>query len=455
MPRMHFDLRHIASTDRLEIRFRGKRFPLHPHGEETLAAAAAGDAAFLALPPQAHACFGHFTDIAAEEVTGDTPIHVHVVEPEQEGAFLPKVVAMTILIPEPHLLKFWERRLALYAQPLHRIRRFHRHSVRRRPRVFSAKLVDLGVTSLGVTSLGADLTQAAQTLVNTQYLVTPLDTAGALVSYHPNLANIQSSTAASILNNHILPEPDIDPDQYNAMQLLKNSIVAAGADWSPVIPCTDQNGAPLKAGYDLVDPDGSGIKADDALYTYGLAENVTSQLAPACAGANQSASDDMTLVNQTWSPTTGTSTLVSDAGATNGAARPLAAAPTYKWTVNEQTDHHGVWIDSGSIQIDPSNAFSINAGNSYLRTLYTGYQLLDDAGNPIGSKTKLYSISATNTIMGIPVPTDPTALRFNLATASSVRLYFGSLGTSDWDEDFSTPGALLTCLWRYGSRSSS
>jgi hypothetical protein len=445
MRRIHFDLRHIASTDRLEIRVRGKRFPLHPHGEETLAAAAAGDAAFLALPSQAHACFGHFADIAAEQVTGDTPIHVHVVEPEQEGAFLPKVVAMTILIPEAHLLKFWERQLALYTQPLHRIRSLHRHTVRRRPRVFSAKLADLGVTSLG-----ADRARAAQALVKSQYLVTPLDTAGTLVSYHPNLANIQAGTAGNILNNHILPGPDIDPDQYNTMQLLKNAIIAAGSDWSPVIPCTDQNGNQLSAGYDLTDPDGTGIKAGDSLYTYGLADDVNTQLAPACAGANQSASDDMTLVNQTWSPTTGTSSLVSDAGATNGAAAPRAAAPTYKWTVNEQTDHHGVSIDTGSIQIDPSNAFSINAGNTYLRTLYTGYQLLDDAGNPIGSKTKLYSISATNTIMGIPVSTDPTALQFNLGTASSVRLYFGSLGTSDWDEDFSTPGALLTCLWQYG-----
>jgi len=450
MPRIHFDLRHIAATDRLEIRFRGKRFKLQPHGKESLAAAAAEDPAFRALPPQAHACFGHFADIAAAQDMGDTPIHVHVVEPEQNGAFLPKVVAMTILIPEAHLLKFWERQLKLYTQPLHRIRSLRRHTVRRRPQVFSAKLADLGVTSLGVHSLGADLAQVAQTLVETQFIVTPLDTAATLVSYHPNLANIQSGTAANIRNNHILPDPDIDPDQYNAMQLLKNSIVAAGDDWSPVIPCTDQNGKPLTAAYDLTDPDGSGIKQGDALFTYGLADDVNTQLAPACAGANQSASDDMTLANQTWSPTTGTSSLMSDAGSANGAGAVRAAAPSYKWTVNEQTDHHGVSVDTGSIKIDPSNAFSIDAGNSYLRTLYTGYQLLDDAGNPIGSKTKLYSIGATNTILGIPVSTDPTPLQFNLGAASAVRLYFGSLGTSDWDEDFSTPGALLTCLWQYG-----
>ena len=445
MRRIHLDLRHLESSHRFEVRVQGRRYKLHPHSDETLAAAASSDPAFVALPPPAQAQFGHFADIALDHVAGDTPVHLHVVEPEQEGIHLPKVVAMTILIPEPYLRRFWERHLAFYAQPLRKIRSLHRHTVRRRPRVYSGKLA-----ALGVTFITADRDLAVETLINSQHLVTQFDTAAALVAHHPNLANIQPSTTANILNNHILPDPDVDPDQYNAMQLLAQTIVAAGPDWSPVIPCTDQDGNPLTAGYSLLDPDGSGIKEGQALYTYGLTDDVATQLAPPCAGANRSASGDMTLANQTWSPVTGTSAFVREGGTKEAATPQASGGPVYKWTVNEQTDHHGVSVDSGSIVINPANQFSIDAANSYLRTLYAGYQLLDDKGNPIGDKTKLYSISATNTILGIPVSTDPTALQFNLGSAPSVRLYFGSLGTSDWDGDVSTPGALLTCLWQYG-----
>jgi hypothetical protein len=174
------------------------------------------------LSPPAQAQFGHFADVTHDHVSGDTPVHLHVVEPEQEGVHIPKVVAMTILIPEPYLRRFWERQLAFYAQPLHTIRSLHRHTVRRRPRVYSGKLA-----ALGVTFISSERDLAVETLINSQHLVTQFDTAAALVAHHPNLANIQPSTTANILNNHILPDPDVDPDQYNAMQLLAQTIVAA------------------------------------------------------------------------------------------------------------------------------------------------------------------------------------------------------------------------------------
>src|SRR5262249_30748273 len=126
------------------------------------------------------------------------------------------------------------------------------------------------------------------------------------------------------------------------------------------------------------------------------------------------------------------------------------AGPEFKWTVDERTDHHGVTVDQKSIKIDTKDHFSIDSNNSYLRTLYAGYQLLDDAGNPIGKKEKLWSISSVNTLLGIPMPTDPTKLEFDLKGAASVQLYFGSLGVTDWEDEFSTPGALLTGLWQYG-----
>jgi hypothetical protein len=158
----------------------------------------------------------------------------------------------------------------------------------------------------------------------------------------------------------------------------------------------------------------------------------------------------MTLANKTWAPNTGVASLtkVRDADAK---AHPVAAvAPQFKWTVNEQTSHYGVSVDRRSIKIDDAGKFSIDASNDYLRTLFAGYQLLDQSRNPIGDVQTLYSVGATNTIMGFPVPTDPTSLELNLGTAAGVQLKFGSLGVSNWEEVVSWRGALLTCLWQYG-----
>ena len=446
MKRIHVDLRHLKKTDRLELRVHGRSYPLRSHDDASLLDATQSNLALSALTPAAHANFTHFGDIEPLHLDTDTVAHLHVVQPEEEGVHLPKVVAMALLIPEPALRAYWKRQLQLYAQPLHRVRSLHRAGVRRRPRVCSAKLA-----ALGLSGLGKDHDETADLLVASQFLVTTLDTSALLVSHHPNLNNIQPSTAATLLHDHILPDPDIDPDQYNAMQVLAAAITAAGDDWAPVTRCTDQYGAPLSAGYDL-EPDDGGFKTGQPLFTYGLDDGVADQLGPAVGGANRSASNDMTLANKTWAPNSGTASLAKqvDTPPSTLEAAVEAGAPTFKWVVNEQTNHHGVSVDQRSIKIDDKNKFSIDAYNSYLRTLYTAYQLLDDKGAPIGKKTSITSISATNTILGIPVPTDPTALGFEMGQATSAKLYFGSLGTSNWDPDVSTNGALLTGLWQYG-----
>ncbi|HEX8199752.1 MAG TPA: hypothetical protein VF590_04640 [Isosphaeraceae bacterium] len=238
------------------------------------------------------------------------------------------------------------------------------------------------------------------------------------------------------------------------MQTLAEAI-RADPHWSPVIPCKDQAGNPLTAGYDLVDGSGQGFKAGQAIYTYGLSDPVLRAAGPAAGRARRTAADDLRLRNKLWSPTPGTTTLVRDGGTpaprTLGSSpRPGAAGPAFKWTVSDLTTHHGVRVDSTSIRVDDADNFSINASNVYLRTLYAGYQLFDDAGKTQGDEQTLRSISAVNSLLGIPMPTDPAALAFKMNGAASVRLLFGSLGTTDWDAIVSTRGALLTGLWQYG-----
>lgn len=445
MKRIHIDLRHLQNVEDLELRIHGKRYPLKSHDDETRLHAAQTNLALSALPAHVHAGFTHFGDIDLAHLATDTVAHLQVVEPEPEGVHLPKLVAMALLIPEDALRAYWKTQFEIYKQPLDKVRALYNPEVRGRPRVFSAKLA-----SLGLTALHEDPEIAIEQLVASQLLAEKFETAVALVSHYPSLGNIQPSTAARLKHSHILPDAKKNPDQFNAMQLLADQIAAEGRGWSERIPCTDQHGEPLVAGYDL-DPDNGGFKTGQALYTWTISDTVTDLLGPACAGASRSASGDLYLANKTWSPNSGVSALVKE---DEVAAAPLAAAaqggPKYKWVVNEQTNHYGVSVAQDSIKIDGKNQFSIDAYNSHLRTMIAAYQLRDERGGPIGKKTKLTSLSATNTILGIPTPTDPTALAFDMGQASSVEFYFGSLGSSDWDNDVSTEGALLTGLWQYG-----
>lgn len=111
--------------------------------------------------------------------------------------------------------------------------------------------------------------------------------------------------------------------------------------------------------------------------------------------------------------------------------------------------------------------FSINVRNWYLRTLTAYARFYDEQGNIIkkpsnwidnpdllrfetDSKKYVHAVTATNTIMGIPMPTDPTTLSFKFPDeAAMVELMFGGLGTSDFDLDVDPYGMILTILFQY------
>jgi len=445
MKHLHFDLRHVEQTAVLEVRIGAARYPLTAHDEDSLEQAVSSHPALSLLSSEHHRRFSHFAAVDKQHFTHGEARYLQVVIPERDGQHLPQVVAMSMIIPEAHLRVFWEQRLERHKQPTERLRAFHRHTLKRKPRTHCARLANLGLRALPDEHL-----EQLETLVQAQTLVTPLDTAASLVSYHPDLASQQPSTSALVYNDHILPDPEIDPEQYNRMQLLAAQISAIGQDWSPIVACEDAEGNPLLAEYDIPGE----IEAGQPLYTYGLHEDLEGHLGASVAGANRSAANDVRLMNKTWTASSGSTATTSDRTAAESVAPPLqaesAAAARYKWTVNERTVHHGVWVDSDSIRFDRDNQLSIDVSNSYLRTLVAGYQLLDANGQTIGGKVKLHSVSATNAILGIPILTDPSSLNIPMADSPAVRLYFASLGVSDWDDDFSTSGALLTALWQYG-----
>jgi hypothetical protein len=435
----HFDLRHVHDAASLRINVHGWTSPLQPHTTDTRLSAQAANPALGALPAEAASVFSHFVEVDEALFPKHNVGWIRIEREPRPGVHLAQVVLMAQHIPPDYLRAYYEERLALYKQPLRDLRTFFRPNLKVRPHRHSAKLA-----SLGLQALPANQEAALDALVHAQTLVVTLDTAGALVSHHPGLANTQCYTASVVMHDHILPDPELDPEQYNRMKILEQAITN-DPDWSPVIECKDQHGKPLKAEYEL-----DGFTPGQQLYTWGIAEPVVDAAGWPTAHAQRTASDDMRLENKTWTPTPGTAMIKKD-GPTE-AKRSAARTETvsYKWTVTARTNHFGISVDENSIKVDGSDKFSINALNGYLRTVYWGYQLFDETGGKIGKREVVDSISAVNVLLGIPVLTDPTALEFKLSNAASAELYFGSFGAGDWDKDVSDPGALMTGLWQYG-----
>lgn len=438
MTRFHFDLRHLTQTSGLRVRAQGREFQLQAHSPSSLAAARQSNPCLAAMPAELDLSVTHFADIDQQALPDDAISWVRVVRPAPPGVHLDEIVRIALILPKPYLGAYLRQRTAPAQGPKQGLAPCRPGDSRTRAVLHSGKLA-----ALGIASLPEDIDTAIEVLVAAQTVVTAIDTAGAFVVHHPDLASVQPFTATLVYNGHILPDPAIAPDQYNAMQLLAQAITGLGDQpWSPVVPCKDKSGRAMTAGYAL-----DGILPGQQLYTYAVAPTVMQAALPPAAGARRTASNDVQLRSKAWSPTPGTSSLSRHGSTLPG--RPTGKEDVaYKWTITEQTNHHGV--DVAGLTVDEQDNFAVNASNSYLRTLYAGYQLLDENSAPIGSKAMLESISATNSLLGIPMPTDPTALQVPLQGAASLTLYFGSLGTTDWDADVSPKGALLTGLWQYG-----
>lgn len=445
MPVFHFDLRHIRDGSPLSVVVQDASYELQSHTAGTRAVAGEANTAFAALSAEAQGTFTHFAEVGDAHFTEEAVRPVQVVRPRKPGVHLAEVVLMIQHLPAGHLRAYYRARFPFRDKPAAELRASWRAKLKAPPRLFNAKL-----TALGIESLPDGDEEALDLLLSAEKLVTTLDTAAHLLSFHPDLANVQPYTATIVRNDHILPDPEIDPDQFLAMQTLSRAIANPDHQpWSPVIECKDKDGNPLKAGYELKDENGDGFSVGQQLYTSDLSEPVTQAMAAPANGARRTASDDRQLANKIWTPTPGTTALL-ESGTEAALRARLTGRTDYKWTVDERTVHHGIEVEQSSIRVDGSDNFKVDALNEYLRTVYAGYRLLDEAGKPIGGTELLSTIGCVNTVLGIPVDTDPTSLDFNLKGAAAVELYFGSLGTTDWNPDVSWRGALFTALWQYG-----
>jgi hypothetical protein len=433
MATFHLDLSFIPDNNvsNLELSINEHSVDVQTHSEGSLSAAIEANSALRALPAEKRKCFTHHATVEDVHLPDNAIRFVKVVaqSTKHPDAHLPEVFLYAIHLPEPTLRAHFEKKLS------------------KKPGLCHPKL-----SAYGLSQAPADRKAALDQIVDAQKLVTAHDTAATLVFQHPELATSQHYVATVVMSDHVNPSPEENADQYNAIVALGNTIAApSNQPWTTLVPCKDKNGNMVTADFAIGTGDKPPIKAGQQLYTWSLTDATVSSATAPIGGAKRTANDDAMLQNQTWTVAAGTASLKTQQSSAPPSPTSVTSgdAVEYDWTLHDLTPNHGLSVDATSIVVDASNNFSVNAKNTYSRTLYVYYQLYDDRNQPIGNITKLQSVGSVNVLMGIPMPTDPANLAFNIGQAASISLYFGGFGTSKWTEQ-SAPGALLTGVWQYG-----
>ncbi|HEY6873133.1 MAG TPA: hypothetical protein VI298_10450 [Geobacteraceae bacterium] len=314
---------------------------------------------------------------------------------------------------------------------------------------------------------------------------TPLDTARAIVFQHPQLATRNPDSAAIIVQDHI----DTTADLMNlALLVSKLGPATEHGGWATISPSVDKDGNVLTWGPGFPDhPEGTPV------YQYRLSDEIAGTLDKgptdvSCPSVTKEAlrtsQDDNRLQNDKWTVQQGTSDRKEERDTCLSRMNRLCSAEGtggYQFTLNFLTPGYGVEAYQSSIDFKPDTStpgkgeFSIDTKNYYLRTLAAYVQFFDMNGNSVAaakdaavgllalppdvlremgvSSDKQYVdiLWAVNVILGIPMPSDPINLDFTWpATAESCHLLLGGLGTSNWDGDVDTVGAILTGVFQYG-----
>lgn len=460
----HFDFNHLGKSQDQQMFFkvRGSLYPLLPHNSSTLAEAAKTNKAAAMLLKSKPEALTHFAQIGTEHFFKDRLTRIQVVgyaDDEDPENYLPPLYHVAYV---PHIddyISYFSRltkKTGLFAPP--------------------------SLHAYGLTAMPDD--DPWQHLIDQYNLQGPVDVANFIAGQHPMTMSNKPQTHLAMLHEHIFPTFKTDPDsiaQCNNIIFLAQTIKAQGqpganSGFARVRQSTDSHGNKMTFGYDL-----DKRKVGDAVLIYDLTKETNSSASAAAAKPVQTSRNDPQFKNQTWSVNQGQSSYDianQEAAGNNAKIRGLAAAAAgSSYSVSPNTSTHGVSVDQGSISFDDSNNFSINANNNFLRIVGAYVEFFSDAEmkNSINldtlsgftwpenmpsafrdtfessSKKYLKMISSVNTILGIPMPTSPTTLKFPWpGQAQGARLQFGGVGTWNYDKNIVWPGFIETGIFDFG-----
>jgi hypothetical protein len=334
-----------------------------------------------------------------------------------------------------------------------------------------------------------DLQSAIDEFVNAEQIVGPWDTAISILIQDPDLANSEPHVHEIVKNDHVAPSEGLDKKQYNrvydlSLQISKQGPAKPNSGFARIRQSAEPDGTKMSAEYTWEDKDGVPIyEAGDPVMIYDLSDTTASWSAEPASYATRSARTDTRLKSQTWSVDQGQAVdnkIVKESDALELLARTSAAAAGTSWTVTNATPHHGLNVYAESLNYEPAQyELSIDVKNTYLRVLGSFVQFFSDvemtkpidnpkvpnfpSGWPIyfpkalaekfetPSKKAIGTVTNVNTIMGIPMPTDPTKIKVPWPQeAQAAQLLFGCAGTSRWDNNIVWPGFIITGIFQYG-----
>lgn len=460
----HFGLTYVPDHAAKEFTLHtgDDSYVLKPHTEATLAEHRERNRALASLSGEQLRQITHFSEEVA--LPADVARFLRITY-ALEGAPLPALVSLITYIPA-------EARAANRRRNLASLRR-------RQPTVLShygATLsADENLAEEELLTLWAD-----SDLVND----TPLEVAKSLTFSHPQLATRNAETAAVVMDDHIDTANDL---RGFATLISKLGPATERGGWATIKPSVDKDGQPLKWGPGYA---AEGHPEGSTVYYYDLNNQIAGTVDEPPGNSSglgtvnqalQTSQDDMRLENQAWSVLQGTPDVRQSSDVTtNRFAAFKAAAPEageFTFTLNNRTPGYGLNVPKESIDFKPDTRdprkgqFSIDARNTFLRTLSAYVQFLDSQGKPIDNppgwnerlpeflrgtfespSTKyISSVTAVNVILGIPMPTDPTELAYPWPeSAASCQLMFGGIGTRNWNGTVDPPGILLTGIFQYG-----
>lgn len=402
---LHFDLCHSGRDHNYQLHYGGKRYDLTLHDETTRYKASQQNAGLASLSPEKLANVTHYvTDVP----TRSNIAHLAYVTRKMDGLAVNELQPLSLVF--------------------HHIPSDAMESIRReKPELCGCdpRLKELGI------SLTAEIEDQIKVLAGLDNFKSPRDAAIAVVGTHPQLVSSDQQTSARIVNNHIATASGLGD--------LITAISSQGENgWAVVTPSVDKDGKPFQWGPKW------GERAGKTVNQYNLTALTEAAMPKPISSACKSSQNDSALQNKSWSTYQGTPNQPVHPPESSAIRTKFDTVRNSNFTLNNLTPGVGISYDIGSLSYTAGNtpqdpaAFSINMSNSFLRILWAWVQYLDDKGNvfdsngqpaPANHYESLGLVTSVNTIIGIPIPTDPTNLAFKWPEqASMVRIINGGMG---------------------------
>jgi hypothetical protein len=395
---LHFDLGHLEPDQPFTLHAGRHRYALQRHTRMSLARARNGNHALRLSEDHA---VTHYAEPA--QLPSSSPLLLRVTAPRRNpDDLLDRLVLTSIYLPRRHRVDALARR---------------KQHLRDAPLALPPQLAAAG------GGLPPD-----DVLIDIGDMNTALDAAASLVFHHGELLTLQADQAAYIINNIILYASGLNAlassilDQSQA----READPKAKPNW-----ISSQPGTNWTTG-----------QADPAHPIYLWSDATLEYLGLPLRDALRQAKDDPELEHQCWSVLPGITRVPMSI------APPRAASATAmaEYAVKEVTPQSGV---SHTFTYDAaSSTATVSLGNTFLRWLQISVDQYEPGNKKVGNTTYLGMLSPPDTIMAVPIPTEPTDFPFTFdEKASRAVVTYGGLGQSPFDWSYDQYGITCTTLF--------